>query len=59
MTDTSWPDPSHRKVVLVLNQDDIVSLDYNEDGAELRNNEEAHILSSHPLEPGPGRASSD
>ena len=56
MTDNPWPDdPSRRKIVLVLNQDDINALDYDSeyDGDVLLNNEEVHILSSHPPEPGP------
>ena len=56
MTDNPWPDdPSRRKIVLVLNQDDIIALDYDSeyDGDVLLNNEEVHILSSHPPEPGP------
>ena len=56
MTDNPWPDdPSCRKIVLVLHQDDINTLEYDPeyDGDVLLDNEEVHILSSHPPEPGP------
>ena len=52
MANKPWPDdPSRRKIVLVLNQDDINALDYEDDGNVLLTNEEVHILSSHPSEP--------
>ena len=52
MTDNKWPDePSRRKIVLVLNQDDIEALRYEDGGDELLINEEIHILPSHPPEP--------
>ena len=54
MSANPWPNnPSHRKVVLVLNQDDIEALGYEDDGAELLTNDEIHILSSHPSQPNP------
>ncbi len=54
MTDNKWPDePSRRKIVLVLNQDDIEALRYEDGGDELLINEEIHILSSHPSLPDP------
>ncbi len=47
----SWPDnPSCRKIVLVLDQDDINDLD---ERAEILTNEEIHILSSRPAQPNP------
>ena len=53
MSDKPWPDePSRRKIVLVLNQDDIEALRYEDGGDDLLNNEEVHILSSHPSQPG-------
>lgn len=54
MTDKPWPDePSRRKAVLVLNQDDIEALRYEDGGDIFLTNEEVHILSSHPAQPGP------
>ncbi len=53
MSDKPWPDePSRRKIVLVLNQDDIEALRFEDGGADLLNNKEVHILSSHPSQPG-------
>ena len=56
MTDSStWPDEPHRrKTVLVLNQQDIDALDFEEGGADLLLNEEVYILpsslqESHPI----------
>ena len=54
MTDNPWPDnPACRKVVLVLDQDDINALEYEDGGAELLTNEEIHIFSSHLSQPNP------
>ena len=48
MTDNKWPDePSRRKIVLVLNQDDIEALRYEDGGSDILLNEEVHILSPH------------
>ena len=45
MIDSTWPDEPHRrKAVLVLNQQDIDALSYEEGGADLLLNEEVHIL---------------
>ncbi len=55
MTDSSkWPDePHHRKTVLVLNQQDIDALRYEEGGADLLLNEEVYILPSSLKESNP------
>ena len=54
MTDKPWSDdPSCRKIVLVLKQDDINALDYEDGGDDLLTNEEIHILSSRPSQPSP------
>ena len=54
MTDKPWPDePSRRKIVLVLNQDDIEALRFEDGGSDILLNEEIHILSSHQSQPGP------
>ena len=51
--DSPWPDePSRRKIVFVLDQDDIEALRYEKGGSDLLLNEEVHILS--PLQPQPG-----
>ena len=48
MTDNKWPDePSCRKIVLVLNQDDIEALRYEDGGSDILLNEEVYILSPH------------
>ena len=53
MSDNKWPDdPSRRKIVLVLNQDEIDALDYEKGGSDLLLNKEIHILSSYPSKPG-------
>ena len=44
--DSEWPEEPHRrKTVLVLNQQDIEALDYEEGGVDVLCNEEIHILS--------------
>ena len=44
--DSEWPDEPHRrKNVMVLNQQDIEALEYEEGGADVLLNEEVHILS--------------
>ena len=55
MTDNStWPDEPHRrKTVLVLNEQDIDALYYEEGGADLLLNEEVYILSSSLKESNP------
>ncbi len=53
MTDNTLPDePSRRKIVMVLKPEDIEALRFDEDGPDLLLNEEVHILSSHPSQPG-------
>ena len=52
--DSTWPDEPHRrKTVLVLNQQDIDALHYEEGGADLLLNEEVYILSSSLQESNP------
>ena len=47
MTDSTWPDEPHRrKTVLVLNQQDIDALEYEEGGVDVLLNEEVYILPS-------------
>lgn len=55
MTDSkTWPEEPHRrKTVLVLNEQDIDALDYEEGGADLLLNEEVYILSSSLKESNP------
>ena len=54
MANKPWPDdPPRRKIVIVLDQDDINALDYEDGGNELLTNKEIHILSSHPSQPDP------
>lgn len=55
MTDSStWPDePHHRKTVLVLNQQDIDALRYEEGGADILLNEEVYIHPSSLKESNP------
>ena len=55
MTDSkTWPEEPHRrKTVLVLNEQDIDALDYEEGGADLLLNEEIYILSSSLKESNP------
>ena len=54
MTDNKWPDePSRRKIVMVLNQDDIEALRYEDGGSDILLNEEVHILSLHQPQPDP------
>ena len=52
--DSTWPnEPHHRKTVLVLNQQDIDALRYEEGGADLLLNEEMYILPSSLEESNP------
>ena len=54
MTDNKWPDePSRRKIVLILNQDDIEALRYEDGGSDILLNEEVHIVSPHQPQPDP------
>ena len=54
MTDIAWPDEPHRrKTVLVLNQQDIDALRFEEGGADLLLNEEVYILPSSLQESNP------
>ncbi len=54
MTDSTWPEEPHRrKTVLVLDQTDIVALNYKEGGADLLRNDEVYILHSSLKESNP------
>ena len=54
MTDSTWPnEPQCRKTVLVLNQQDIDALRFEEGGADLLLNEEVYILPSSLKESNP------
>ena len=47
MTDSTWPnEPHRRRALLVLNEEKIVTLRYEEDGPDLLRNEEVYILPS-------------
>ena len=47
MADSTWPnEPHRRKALLVLNEEKIVTLRYEEGGPDLLRNEEVYILPS-------------
>ncbi len=53
MLDNPWPYHSRRKVILVLDQDDIADLYLDNEGSKLLDNEDVYLLASFPSQSDP------